>query len=197
MISQFSPKKLTISSAVRSSPGIFQIGDVKGCDGFTLLAHSKTFRNKGRLYAPRLGFSGSLYKDQNRIRSSSLNVPTTSLIYFSIEPHLVESFTTSAPGDCTQPELCTPGISGSCLPNWGILASSKVPLVKKVTITLISCLSAIPKTLSNLSLKASGFSSHTRLCKKIRTVLNPIPCAHPSSLSIVSRSNVSSCHISI
>src|SRR5690606_39152652 len=50
---------------------------------------------------------------------------------------------------------------------------------------------------SNLFLKPSGFSSHTKLCKNIRTVLKPICLAHPNSRSIVSRSKVSSCHISI
>src|SRR5579871_860324 len=42
----------------------------------------------------------------------------------------------------------------------------------------------------------AGSCFHARLCKNTRIVFMPMFCAHPSSRSIVAKSNVSACHIS-
>src|SRR6266536_1578962 len=99
----------------------------------------------------------------------------------------------SAPGACTQPELCTCGLGARCFPSLGYGSQTES---SNTNVMRILCFSATLRNCSNRSRNAFESSCQTRLCKKTRMVFIPSDSAQPSSRSIVAMSKVSFCHIS-
>src|SRR5690625_919864 len=62
---------------------------------------------------------------------------------------------------------------------------------------LIPCLSATRKNSEIRFFKPSESCFQTKYCKNTLTLLYPAFCAYPNSLSIVFKSKVASCHISV
>src|SRR5580658_1972289 len=103
---------------------------VSGCVGCVLRAHAKTcgtrprtisFLLRGSPLAYELSFplSGSFHISHARMRESLANAPTTPTTYSLSLGYCDGSASTVAPGACTHPELCTPGMGGCCGPSFG------------------------------------------------------------------------------
>src|SRR5678809_1434945 len=103
---------------------------VSGGDGLAARAQVKTWGNRASTssalffsstapYAPPLPLLGSFHKSQARTRGSLANAPTMPCTYSLSRGYCASSFSAVAPGLCTQPELCTPGMGGCCGPSLG------------------------------------------------------------------------------
>ncbi len=151
-------------------PKDLQAPTVKGCEGFTSLAHLKVASTRGRLFWPILEFPGSLYKSHIKTRLSFPKLPTISLMYCSRWGQMDRSVTLLSPGLGTQPLLWTPGTGSSCLPRYGSLPAN-AQSQKGVSMTLIPCLLVMARNLPSCFLRLLGSSFHTRYCRKTLILL--------------------------
>src|ERR1700750_2804746 len=103
----------------------FHISMLTGCDELTDRAALTTLISTGSVIVPKPPFVGSLYKSQNKMRGSFLNLPITACTYAVSLGCVVESITILWPGLGDHAQAYQPTSGSGCLPIFGSLVIPK------------------------------------------------------------------------